>query len=187
VVSVGARSASADSLVPFKRGKGATTAQRSQLMGRVRQAKTEPEEVVAAWLREHGIHYRRNVPRLPGRPDFANQRAGFAIFVHGCFWHRHSGCPRTTTPTRNRAFWLDKFAANVARDAARRSQLEQAGLETVIVWECETEDAALLEARLAPLLGATDGSESPSGRRPTVRATRGPRAVGPVRTRGVGS
>lgn len=126
-------------------------------MGRVRQAKTAPEEAVAAWLRDHGIRYRRNVRTLPGRPDFANRSAGFAIFVHGCYWHRHPGCPRATTPTRNRAFWLDKFAANIARDAARTAELEQAGFRTATVWECETEQSTTLEERLGSLIEAEPG------------------------------
>lgn len=121
-------------------------------MGRVRQAGTAPEEAVAVWLRERGLGYRRNVRGLPGRPDFANRRAGFAIFVHGCFWHRHPDCVRTTTPTRNRAFWEEKFAANIARDAARLAELEATGLHTVIVWECEVHDAKALNMKLAVLL-----------------------------------
>lgn len=159
--------------MPFKRGNGLTTPERSQLMGRVRQAKTAPEEAVATWLREHGIRYRRNVRTLPGRPDFANRRAGFAIFVHGCYWHRHSGCPRATTPTRNRAFWLDKFAANIARDAVRTAELTEAGFNATVVWECETQESATLEERLRPLIenphgGAASVSRSPSGDRTTV-------------------
>lgn len=146
------RSAAAEPLVPFKRGAGITTTHRSELMGKVRQAKTAPEEAVAVWLRAHGFNYRRNVRGLPGRPDFANRRLGFAIFVHGCFWHRHPGCARTTTPARNRDFWVEKFATNVARDAARTAELEQARLLTITVWECESENAERLAAKLAPLL-----------------------------------
>jgi DNA mismatch endonuclease (patch repair protein) len=140
-----------DQLRPFKRGTGRTTAGRSALMGRVRQARTRPEEDVALWLRSHGIAYRRNSRSLPGRPDFANRRAGFAIFVHGCFWHRHANCPRTTIPKRNREFWANKFAANVARDAARMTELQQLGLRVLTVWECETEDQRLLTQSLDPL------------------------------------
>jgi DNA mismatch endonuclease, patch repair protein len=149
---VAARAARAESLVPFKRGAGVTTSQRSKLMGRVRQTRTAPEDAVAAWLRAHKFAYRRNVRTLPGRPDFANRRVGFAIFVHGCFWHRHPGCPRTTTPSRNRDFWAAKFAANLERDAARTAELERVGLRVIIVWECESEDIAALEEKLRPLL-----------------------------------
>jgi DNA mismatch endonuclease, patch repair protein len=146
---------SADALVPFQRGEGRTTVARSKLMGRIRQSRTGPEEAVARFLRLEGVAYRRNVRSLPGRPDFANQRAGFAVFVHGCFWHRHPGCNRATTPTRNAAFWQDKFDANVARDAAREDALAEIGLTVITVWECETVTAEALRQRLAPLLAET--------------------------------
>lgn len=177
-------------LVPFKHGAGLTTRERSLLMGRVRQAKTAPEEAVAAWLRDHRIRYRRNVRTLPGRPDFANQRAGFAIFVHGCYWHRHPGCGRATTPTRNRDFWLDKFAANVARDAARVAELEQGGLRALTVWECETENGAILDEKLGPLVKPCPvalRSSSPSDDRTTIGDARGARAIARARSGGAGS
>jgi DNA mismatch endonuclease (patch repair protein) len=168
-----------------------TTAERSALMGRVRQAKTAPEEAVAAWLQAHRIAYRRNVRTLPGRPDFANRRAGFAIFVHGCYWHRHPGCERTTTPTRNRDFWLDKFATNIARDVARSKELEQAGFQTVTVWECEAETTAALDGKLGRLLETTASraepeSANPSGHRATVGRARGTRALARAGTEGAG-
>jgi DNA mismatch endonuclease (patch repair protein) len=178
--------------VPFKRGHGLTTADRSRLMGRVRQAKTCPEEAVAVWLRAHQLRYRRNVRSLPGRPDFANKRAGFAIFVHGCFWHRHPGCSRATTPSRNRAFWMDKFAANVTRDAARGAELEQAGFRTITVWECEAEVDTVLDERLAPLLAPARGRppethrRKPSGEGISVVAARGARAYARGRIEGAG-
>lgn len=189
--------------IPFKRVTGfTTTAGRSALMGRVRQARTAPEEAVAVWLRAHGVAYRRNAPALPGRPDFANRRAGFAIFVHGCFWHRHPGCHRATTPSRNRDFWLDKFAANVARDAARTSELEQAGFRTITVWECEIENESALDEKLAPLLAIRHTSPStskpakdegypqrasPSGTRTSVGSARRPRAFVRARIEGADS
>lgn len=122
---------------------------RSALMRRVRQRGTTPEDAVAVALRDLGIFYRRNVRSLPGSPDFANKARRFAIFVNGCFWHRHPGCPKTTTPTRNRDFWLKKFDQNVARDAAKTAALEAAGFGVIVVWECETKDAEGLRRRLA--------------------------------------
>ena len=65
---------------------------------------------------------------------------------------------------------MDKFATNVARDEARKSQLKRAGLRTITVWECETENAVLLDKKLVPLLGIV----------------RGPRAAAPARTEGAG-
>ena len=122
-------------------------------MQRVRQRRTKAEDLVAAALSDLGRHYRRNVRRLPGSPDFANQRRGWAIFVNGCFWHHHKGCPRGTIPTRNRAFWLEKFAANRKRDAAKIRLLRQLGLRVVVVWECEALDPPRLARRLEGLVG----------------------------------
>jgi DNA mismatch endonuclease (patch repair protein) len=169
-------------VVPFKRGEGFTTVGRSRLMSRVRQAKTAPEEAVATWLRDHSVRYRRNVRTLPGRPDFANQKLGFAIFVHGCYWHQHPGCDRATVPVRNHEFWARKFAANVARDRARLLELESRGLRTVVVWECETATREALERKLKSLCGTGRAvmppsvHSGPSGGRPTVGAARESRA-----------
>lgn len=107
-------------------------------MGRVRQHGTGPELEVRRALRDLGVSYRLNVRGLPGSPDIANRRRGFAIFVHGCYWHRHAGCRRATTPKRNRDFWLAKFEANLARDARNIEALRAAGFRVLVVWECET-------------------------------------------------
>jgi DNA mismatch endonuclease (patch repair protein) len=113
-------------------------------MARVRQKGTAPELAVRLAVTSLGHRYRIG-PRLPGRPDLANQTERWAIFVHGCFWHRHSGCRRTTTPTRNRQFWLDKFAANQARDARVIRELRRRGFVVLRLWECETVDRAKLQ------------------------------------------
>lgn len=113
--------------------------ERSALLARVRQARTGPEETVAALLRSLGLAYRRNVRTLPGTPDFANRSKGWAIFVNGCFWHHHTGCRRATVPKNNRAFWVAKFAANRRRDAAKVRALRARGLRVLVIWECEVE------------------------------------------------
>jgi DNA mismatch endonuclease (patch repair protein) len=73
---------------------------------------------------------------LPGSPDIANRNARWAIFVHGCFWHRHIGCRRATTPTRNAEYWRQKFLRNVRRDASAQRRLRAAGWVVFVVWEC---------------------------------------------------
>jgi len=118
------------------------------LMGRVRQQRTTPEEIVAKALRALGMRYRRNVRTLPGRPDFANRSGGWAINVHGCFWHNHD-CKRGTLPKHNADFWIPKLAANKARDARVEEQLSEAGLCVLTVWECETKQAIELERELS--------------------------------------
>ncbi|MBU3890267.1 DNA mismatch endonuclease Vsr [Methylosinus sporium] len=126
---------------------------RSALMKRVRQARTGAEEAVAAALRLAGLHYRRNAKGLPGAPDFANRSRRWALFVNGCFWHHHKNCRRGTIPKQNNAFWLEKFAANRARDARKAKALRALGFRVAILWECEALDPPRLKARVARLAG----------------------------------
>lgn len=126
---------------------------RSRIMRAVRREKTDGELAVARYLREAGVHYRFNVRSLPGSPDLANKHRKFAVFVHGCFWHRHRGCKRTTTPKQNEAFWRRKFEQNVARDRRNEKLLRELGYEVVVVWECETRESHLLARALRPLVG----------------------------------
>jgi DNA mismatch endonuclease (patch repair protein) len=126
-------------------------AQTSRTMSRVRSTGTTPETRVAEALRAIGVRYRKQVRSLPGTPDFANRTQGWALLVHGCFWHRH-GCKRTTTPVHNAEHWAAKFARNQARDARVEAALASAGLKVVTIWECETKDAGSLQAVLAARL-----------------------------------
>lgn len=117
------------------------------------QKGTAPELRVGSVLRELGLVMRRNVPGLPGKPDFANQSKKLAIFVHGCFWHRHPGCPRTTTPKSNAWWWADKFRNNVIRDRRKEQELRDLGIEVLTIWECETLDRSYLLRLLSPSVG----------------------------------
>jgi DNA mismatch endonuclease (patch repair protein) len=128
---------------------------RSDLMRRIRRSGTAAEEEVAIVLRALGLRYRRNVRTLPGSPDFANRSRGWVIFVHGCFWHRHKGCVRTTTPTRNRDFWLDKFRSNIKRDRRKTRLLRRMGFSVLTVWECEVHNRPGLVRRFSRLARRT--------------------------------
>lgn len=129
-----------------------TTPERSALFGRVRQQGTAPEIVVREMLTRLGHKYLRNARGIPGSPDIVAADRTRAVFVHGCYWHRHSGCPASSTPTRNAGFWLDKFATNVRRDRRKVRALRQLGYRVMIVWECQTKSEskrARLERRLS--------------------------------------
>ena len=126
------------------------SADRSALMGRVRQRDTSAERAVGIALRELGLAYRKNVRALPGAPDFANQKRRWAIFVQGCFWHRHTGCPKATVPKANREFWKEKFCQNRRRDATAIRQLRSLDFRVVLVWECQLRSA---RERLSKLTG----------------------------------
>ena len=119
----------------------------SARLGRIRQRDTSAELIVRRALRAIGHQFRVKNRDLPGSPDIANRTKRWAIFVHGCFWHRHSGCSRATMPKRNREFWLSKFETNRARDRRVVIDLRALGFRTLTVWECEVE-SSLLRRRL---------------------------------------
>jgi DNA mismatch endonuclease (patch repair protein) len=85
---------------------------------------------------------------LPGNPDIAIKRRRLAIFVHGCFWHMHDGCPLARMPKRNLTYWQPKISRNIARDGARRLELEQQGYRVLVVWECQTTQREILAVKL---------------------------------------
>ena len=132
-----------------------TDAATSNKMRAVRQAGTAPEIAMRAALESLGVEFEANAENMPGRPDLWVAERRVAIFVHGCFWHRHEGCSKATTPKRNREFWLEKFRKNVERDARKVRELETLGHSTFTVWQCETTDAVALKRLLLNRLSAT--------------------------------
>jgi len=84
-----------------------------------------------------GLRFRLHVRKLPGSPDIVLPKYKSVIFVHGCFWHRHENCRRTTTPKKNVELWQAKFAQNVERDRRTRMLLEHLGWKVITTWECE--------------------------------------------------
>lgn len=121
-------------------------------MQRIRRTGTKPELSVRGLLRELGIHYRVAPKSLPGKPDLVNRRAGWAIFVHGCFWHGHEGCRLYKVPQTNSLFWQTKIEANRARDRRKAEALEALGLQVTTVWQCELSVPDRLRERLRTLL-----------------------------------
>lgn len=117
-------------------------------MRRVGRANTKPELIVRSLLHSFGLRFRLHRKSLPGSPDIVLSKHHTAIFVHGCFWHRHPGCKYATTPKTRQEFWIPKFEGNVARDARKEAQLQELGWRVLIVWECETKDLVALSVRL---------------------------------------
>lgn len=119
---------------------------RSRMMARIRGKDTKPELVLRRALHARGFRYRLHVKGMRGRPDLVFAKFRAVVFVHGCFWHRHSGCRFTTTPSTRPQFWQDKFAANVVRDNAMCAGLIEAGWRTATVWECALRKPQQVEA-----------------------------------------
>src|SRR4051794_31728266 len=114
-----------------------TSRQRSYNMSRIRGSKTAPEMSVRAAVRALGLRYRTNAVDLPGKPDLIIPSLRAAIFVHGCFWHRHRCSLGRPMPKTNAVFWRKKFVSNVDRDRKARRALARIGWKVVTVWQCQ--------------------------------------------------
>lgn len=114
-----------------------TRERRSWNMSRIRGKDTEIEVKVRRYLFSQGFRFRKNVSKMPGKPDIVLPKYRTVVFIHGCYWHRHEGCKNCTTPTANREFWLKKFEENMERDLRCKQILEAAGWNVLVLWECE--------------------------------------------------
>jgi DNA mismatch endonuclease (patch repair protein) len=122
-----------------------TAEERSRVMRSVRGKNTNPEMRVRRAAHAMGLRYALHKKSLPGTPDVAFVSRKVALYVHGCFWHRHEGCRLASTPQSNAEFWAAKFERNVARDLRVRQEMENLGWRIEIIWECETKKADLLQ------------------------------------------
>jgi len=111
-------------------------ATRSRMMSGIRGKNTHPEILVRQFLHGQGFRFRLHAKNLPGSPDIVLPKWMVAIFVHGCFWHRHEGCRFSTTPASNTVRWQSKFEQNVIRDRRNTRELISAGWAVIILWEC---------------------------------------------------
>ena len=130
-----------------------TPEKRSELMSRIRGVDTKPELFVRRALHARGYRFRTHVRELRGCPDLVFARRRAAIFVHGCFWHRH-GCKKTYVPKSRQEFWESKFASNMKRDQRDQKQLVEAGWRVLVVWECEIEAGETTIDRITNFLGS---------------------------------
>ena len=119
---------------------------RSKIMRAIKSKNTSPEKRVRSVAHRLGLRFRLHRSDLPGSPDLLFPRRKTALFVHGCFWHRHENCPVATTPKTNTDYWSRKFKRNLERDRESRRKLEEAGWKVLVIWECETKNHESIEA-----------------------------------------
>jgi DNA mismatch endonuclease, patch repair protein len=132
-----------------------TAERRSWNMGRIKGRDTVPEKRVRSLLHRLGFRFSLRNKDLPGRPDIVLKRYKTAIFVHGCFWHRH-GCKNSVLPKTRPDFWQEKLTGNVERDRRNAEKLRLQGWKVLTVWECETENEARLSKELLANLSRAD-------------------------------
>ncbi|MCA1469632.1 DNA mismatch endonuclease Vsr [Bradyrhizobium sp. IC3195] len=133
---------------------------RSALMSRVGPRNSKPERAVRSCLHRLGFRFRLHRSDLPGTPDIVLPKHSAVLFVHGCFWHRHLGCKKSTMPSTRRSFWISKFEANVARDRRVKRKLRSKGWSVLTVWECQTKKQEVLTRLLTRRLGRLTSSKA---------------------------
>ena len=110
--------------------------ERSKNMAAIHSKNTKPEIYLRKLMFARGYRYSVNSKSVPGHPDIYMKKYNTAIFVHGCFWHRHEGCKYAYMPKSRIEFWQKKFDANIKRDEYVRKELASKKIKVSIVWEC---------------------------------------------------
>ena len=128
---------------------------RSYNMSQIRAKENKPEILVRKYLFSRGLRYRKNVKELPGKPDIVIPKYRSVIFVNGCFWHMHEGCPKFVWPKSNEEYWIKKLNGNKRRDKANYEKLRNMGWKVIIVWECELKEEGTLEKIYSQITGWT--------------------------------
>lgn len=124
-------------------------------MAKIPKAHTKPELLVRSLTHRLGFRFRLHDRRLPGTPDLVFRSRKKVIFVHGCWWHRHT-CPLgNKTPKSNVDYWEPKLAQNTRRDEYALAALIESGWTALIIWECELPDQDTLAIRIASFLRST--------------------------------
>lgn len=132
---------------------------RSRMMSGIKAKDTLPEMLVRRLLHSEGYRFRLHRKDLPGTPDIVLPKFKIAIFVHGCFWHSHSGCNHAKVPATRSEFWTAKLRANVARDNAAAEKLNAIGWRVLCVWECATRGSGAKGDLMSDILSWMFGNE----------------------------
>lgn len=110
---------------------------RSRMMAGISGKNTKPEMIVRRGLHAMGFRFRLHDEALPGKPDLVLPKYRTAIFVHGCFWHGHEGCPNFKWPKTRAEFWRNKITGNSERDSRQIAAIEAADWRVIVIWECQ--------------------------------------------------
>lgn len=110
---------------------------RSDVMSKIRSKDTMIEVLVRKWLFSHGLRFRKNDKRYPGKPDIILPKYKTAIFIQGCFWHGHGICRYSHIPKSRMEYWIEKINKNTERDRKNQSELRRLGWNVIVIWECE--------------------------------------------------
>jgi len=121
---------------------------RSDIMSNIGNKDTKPELRIRSLLHQMGYRFRLHRKDLPGKPDIVLPKYKTVIFIHGCYWHRHTCKKGRSTPTSNREFWEEKFSKNIERDKRNLVELKNIGWNIITIWQCELKNMEKIQSRL---------------------------------------
>ena len=121
-------------------------------MAAIKSKNTKPEIAVRKLLHSLGYRFRLHRKDLPGSPDIVLPKYRTAIFVHGCFWHRHENCKYATSPKTRKEFWNKKFTTNIDRDLVIQNKIKNLNWRSIVIWECETKNMENLRYKIIDVL-----------------------------------
>jgi len=131
-----------------------TKEQRSYCMSRIRKTDTTPELIVRRIVHRLGYRFRLYRKNLPGCPDIVLPRHKKIIFVHGCWWHRHSCKLGRRSPKSKKKYWIPKLQGNKERHKKNCHLLKRRGWKVLTIWECQTRNPEKLTDRIVAFLNA---------------------------------
>ncbi len=130
---------------------------RSLIMSHISARETKPEVSVRKLLFAKGLRYRKNVKSLRGKPDIVLPKYRTVVFINGCFWHGHEGCPKAKLPDTRKGFWEKKISENMNRDKADIDILKKENWKVITIWQCEINNIAKREGRVESLVDEISG------------------------------
>lgn len=142
---------------------GSVDPARSRVMAAIRARNTGPERLVRSIVHRMGFRFRLHRRDLPGSPDLVFPRLRSVVFVHGCFWHRHSCVAGRKQPRANQMYWQRKFERNQQRDIENKRALKKLGWRVFVVWECQLRNPETVARRLLAFLSGEPKGERREG------------------------
>ncbi|MGQ0541710.1 MAG: very short patch repair endonuclease [Blastocatellia bacterium] len=111
-----------------------TKEQRRERMQRIRSKGSRIEVLLGKALWTRGLRYRKNDPRVFGKPDFTFKRRKVAVFCDSEFWHGKNWRQAKRRIKGNQEYWLAKIERNIRRDREVNRNLRKEGWVVLRFW-----------------------------------------------------
>lgn len=111
-----------------------TSEQRRKNMRAIKNKDSQIELLLRKELWKRGLHYRKNVNRIYGKPDIAFIGRKIAVFCDSEFWHGYNWEERKKDFKSHQEFWIPKIERNMQRDIEVTEKLQSEGWTVLRFW-----------------------------------------------------